>query len=127
MTSEARLFVVLLGLILILVVVRSLRARRLRFEYSLLWIVLGGLMVLLAAFQRTADAAARLLGFDYPPALFLLLCVFVVLLILFHLTLRISALGEQLKELVQQVALLERDGPEAPPDANDPARKEGRS
>jgi hypothetical protein len=109
MTPQARLFVALLGIVLLLYVLRSLRAHRLRFEYSLLWLLLSLLMVALAVFQRTADRVARWLGFDYPPAFFLLLCFFLILLILFHLTLRLSVLGEQLKEVAQAVALLEAD------------------
>ncbi|MEZ4654722.1 MAG: hypothetical protein R3E12_14350 [Candidatus Eisenbacteria bacterium] len=40
----------------------------------------------MAAPAPTADAIARWVGIDYPPAFYLLLCLFVTLLLLFHLS-----------------------------------------
>lgn len=105
MTLEARLFVAGLGVALLVVIVRVLRTHRLRYEYSLLWFLLGGGLILLSAFQPTADQIARWVGIDYPPAFYLLLGLFVVLLVLFHLSLRLSVLGDQMKDLAQQIAL----------------------
>jgi hypothetical protein len=105
-TFGARLFVAALGLLLLAVVLRALRTHRLRYEYSLLWILLGAGLIVLAAFQRAADQVAHWVGIDYPPAFYLLMCVFVILLFLFHLSLRLSVLGDQVKELAQQIALL---------------------
>lgn len=109
MTLEARLFVAGLGLALLSVIVRALRTHRLRYEYSVLWLLLGGGLIVLSAFQPTADRIARWVGIDYPPTFYLLLCLFVVLLVLFHLSLRLSVLGDQLKDLAQQVALFTAD------------------
>jgi hypothetical protein len=104
-TLEARLFVAGLGVALLVVIVRALRTHRLRYEYSLLWFLLGGGLIVLSAFQQTADQIARWVGIDYPPAFYLLLGLFVVLLFLFHLSLRLSILGDQMKDLAQQIAL----------------------
>lgn len=109
MTWEARIFVAGLGAALLFVILRALRTHRMRYEYSPLWILLGGGLIVLSLLQPTADRIARWVGIDYPPAFYLLLCLFVVLLFLFHLSLRLSILGDQMKDLAQQIALFTAD------------------
>ncbi|MCA9726691.1 MAG: DUF2304 domain-containing protein [Candidatus Eisenbacteria bacterium] len=116
MTLEARLFVAGLGIALLVVILRALRTHRLRYEYSLLWILLGAGLIVLAALQPTADAIARWVGIDYPPAFYLLLCLFVILLLLFHLSLKLSVLGDQMKDLAQQIAIITAESGSAAPE-----------
>ncbi|MEZ4651133.1 MAG: DUF2304 domain-containing protein [Candidatus Eisenbacteria bacterium] len=106
MTLEARLFVALLGLLFLLIVLRSLRSHRIQFEYSILWICLSFVLVLAAIFQKTADRIAAWVGIDYPPAFFFLVCLFVVLVMLFQMSLRLSVLSDRIRRLAQETAVV---------------------
>jgi hypothetical protein len=110
MTLTARLLVIVLGVVLLLIVARGLRRHRLRFEVAIPWLVLGVSLVVLSLFQPWADRLARLAGIDYPPSFYVLIGLFVVLVLLFQLSLRISRLGEELKTLVQDLAVLQAEG-----------------
>ncbi len=128
MTPQARIFVAGLGLILLLVVLRSQRKSRIQFEYSALWIGLGVVIVAAAVFQKSADRLAAWVGIDYPPAFFFLVLSFCLLIILFQLSVRVSTLSDRLRRVAQEKALLDvgmgpRDGPEPP---NRPSDFDGR-
>ncbi|MCA9757009.1 MAG: DUF2304 domain-containing protein [Candidatus Eisenbacteria bacterium] len=105
MTLEARLFVALLGMLFLLIVLRSLRSHRMQFEYSLVWICLSLVLILAAVFQKTADRIAKWVGIDYPPAFFFLVCFFVVLVMLFQISLRLSVLSDRIRRLAQETAV----------------------
>lgn len=105
MTVEARILVAGLGLLFLLIVLRAVRGHRLQFEFALPWMALSLVLVIAALFQRTADRVARWVGIDYPPAFFFLICLFVVLLLLFQLSLRLSVLGDRVRRLAQETAV----------------------
>lgn len=110
MTLSARIFVVGLSLLLFLVVLRMARRRVLGIEYSILWLVLTGFGILAGLGVRQADALSRLIGIDYPPAFFFLVCIVVLLSIVLHLTVRLSRLADAQRDLAQEIALM-RAGP----------------
>ncbi|MBD3160772.1 MAG: DUF2304 family protein [Candidatus Eisenbacteria bacterium] len=118
MTLSARIFVVGLSLLLFLTVLRMARRRALGIEYSILWLVLTGFGVLAGLGVRQADALSRLIGIDYPPAFFFLICIVVLLSIVLHLTIRLSRLADAQRDLAQEIALL-RAGASAPEEERD--------
>lgn len=106
MTLSARIMVIGLSLILFLIVLRMARRRVLGLEYSILWLLLTGFGVLAGLGVRQADALSRLVGIDYPPAFFFLVCIIVLLSIILHLTVRLSRLADAQRDLAQQIALM---------------------
>lgn len=106
MTLTARIFVVGLSIVLFLVVLGMARRGKLGIEYSILWLVLTALGAVAGIVQPQADALSRLIGIDYPPAFFFLLCIVVLLSIVLHLTVRLSSLADQQRDLAQEIALL---------------------
>ncbi len=108
MFDKAHIAGIVLSLVLIAFILELVRRRRLREEYSLLWLFVGILMVGLALWRQALDFFAGLVGIYYPPsALFLLGLIFIVVLLL-HVTTVISRLSEQNKDLAQEVALLKQ-------------------
>ncbi len=87
-------------------ILELVRSRRLREEYSLLWIFTAGVLLLLSVWRGMLDRLALLLGiYDPPNALFLVGLGF-LLLILLHFSLVISRLSERTKCQAQEIALL---------------------
>lgn len=106
LSAKAHLAAVVLSIILVVFILELVRRRRLREEYSLLWLLIGGSMFALALWAPAVTIIAKLVGIYYPPsALFLLGLIFIVILLL-HLTTVISRLTENNKNLAQEVALL---------------------
>jgi hypothetical protein len=106
---EGRLtFVAALAVVLVLgVIVELIRRQRLQERYALLWIVTGGVMLVLAIWRRGLDAFADLIGVAYPPSALFMVAGLFVFVVLLHFSTVLSRLSEQNKTLAQRLALLE--------------------
>ncbi|MGQ9585002.1 MAG: DUF2304 domain-containing protein [Anaerolineae bacterium] len=108
MSLRARLVMLALGLMIGGVVLNLVRARRLKEEFSLLWLSAAVLLVLAPLASDLLDALATVLGVDYSPNLVFALAFVVVLLLLLQFSVALSRFSEQIKRLTQAVALLSR-------------------
>ena len=91
------------------VVVELVRSRRLREEYSLLWLFTGVVLLLLSCWRGLLDRLAFLFGIHYPPsALFLVGFVF-LLVILLHFSVVLSEQSERTRKLAQEISLLREE------------------
>ena len=109
-------------------VIYLVKRRSLREEYSLLWLALASGFVLLATFRHLIDTGGRAFGIYYPPAFLFLVWLGFISLILLNYAVVISRFKEDIKDLVQENALLRYDlrklasrqeGADIPPISND--------
>ena len=80
MNLYARIYIFLLGLAILAFVINQVRTRRLQERYALLWLLAGLGLAVAPLVIPWIDHVAYALGFDYPPALLLLLAVIALLL-----------------------------------------------
>jgi hypothetical protein len=107
MSPRLKIFVVLIGLAIFLGIIELVRRRKLREEYSFIWLVIGFVLVLIAIESDILTYLSELVGITLPAnTLFFLTLIFVMLLCLYF-SLRISALTTQVKNLAQRIALLQ--------------------
>jgi hypothetical protein len=93
--------------LLFLFIIEMVRRRRLRVEYSILWLAATGVFLSLSVFRSILERFASLVGIYYAPAaLFLVAMVFGVMLFI-HFSIVISRLSGQNTVLAQRIALLE--------------------
>jgi hypothetical protein len=93
-------------------IVELVRKRRLREEYSVLWILTGATILLLSIRFSLLQALTRLIGVALPVStLFFFGLVFLILVSL-QFSVKISGLSNQVQELAQRIALLEVKFPE---------------
>jgi hypothetical protein len=109
MNPMTRVYVALLGLAVLLFVINMVRTRRLQERYALLWLLAGLALTVAPLFANQLDRLATAMGFDYAPALLLMLAVIGLLLLIFQLTLNIASQSEHLKVLTQELALLRQE------------------
>lgn len=95
------------AVILLLVILELIRSRRLQERYSLLWLLTGIVILVLALWRGALGTISDAVGIHYPPsALFVIGAVF-ILLVLLHYSTVISDLSERNTKLAQRLALLE--------------------
>jgi hypothetical protein len=94
----------LLGLVLELV-----RRRKLREEYSLIWIVCAVALFALSVWRDLLHVAAEALGVYYPPALLLLALTGFVFSVSLYFSVVISRQRHEIERLVEEIALLDAD------------------
>jgi len=101
-----RILLLLLGLSVLAIIINLVRKRQLQERYALLWLLAGLALVLAPLLINQLDQVAFALGFQYPPALLLVLAVVGLLLIIFQLSLTISRSVDHLKVVTQELGLL---------------------
>jgi hypothetical protein len=115
-------FVILVAVAIAALVLTYVRKWRLREEYSLLWLLLAAVMVLLATFEGITVWIAARLDVVYAPSIIFFIALAFVAAMLFHYSLEISRLSDQSRRLAQELSLLrariERAGQLLPPGAS---------
>jgi hypothetical protein len=122
MPPRTRAVAVLGSLIILGLVIELVRRRRLKEEYSLLWIVTAVVLLVLSLWYGLLLDITDLVGAVLPSStLFFFGLVFVILLLL-HFSVRISLLERRITSLVQELGLLtvERETTRAGPPAERP-------
>jgi hypothetical protein len=96
---------------LLVIIVELVRRRRLREEYSFLWIATGVVIVVLALWYELLEGITRFIGAGLPTStLFFFALVFLILVSL-QFSVKITDLSKQVKNLAQRLALLEVEEP----------------
>lgn len=109
MLDRTMLFGVLGSLAALVFVLELVRQRRLREEYSLLWLATGAVLLLLSLSRPLLDTLAHAIGIFYPPSALFVVALLFILAILMHFSIVITRLTQQNKEIAQQVALLRNE------------------
>ncbi len=92
------------ALILILELVRQ---RKLREDYSLLWLATAVVLLILSLARPLLDQIAALLGIiTYPPAALFLVAIVFMLVILLHYSTVLTRLAQENKGMAQQIAIM---------------------
>jgi hypothetical protein len=100
------LVAIIVSALLLGYIVESVRRRRLREEYSILWLATATVLLLLALIRPALDILARALGIISPVnALFLVGFAFTTIILL-HFSTVVSRLARENRDLAQRYALL---------------------
>jgi hypothetical protein len=91
----------------LLVIFELIRNRRLQERYALLWLVTGGVILLLSVWRDALRLVAEQIGIAYPPSALFVVGFLFILVVLLHYSTVISELSERNVLLAQDVALLE--------------------
>ena len=104
-----RLSVAIASLLFGAFVVVLVNKGRLQLKYSLLWLLLCAVMVIVAIWPQPIYALSSLLGFVSPSNFIILLGLLLILAILLSLTVIVSWQSVYIRNLVQEIALLKKD------------------
>jgi hypothetical protein len=91
----------------LLVIFELIRSRRLQERYALLWLVTGGVILVLAIWRDALRLLAEQIGIAYPPSALFVVGFLFILVVLLHYSTVISELAERNVRLAQDIALLE--------------------
>ena len=92
---------------LMLGAMEMVRRRRLGEVYSIIWLALGGVLMILALFRNLQEIVARWVGVYYPPSLLFGTLIFLQLGVMLYLSSVLTRLETRNRILTQRLALLE--------------------
>jgi hypothetical protein len=123
---DVRIRILTIGgaLALLMLVIDLVRRRKLKEEYSLLWVVIAVLTLLVSIWFSLLRGVTHFIGAISPASTLFFFGLLFCLVLLLHFSVRISALERRLTTLVQEVGLMTVEEPDE--DALDtPAVREG--
>ncbi len=106
MIDRAMIFGLLASVATLALVLELVRRRRLREEYSLLWLATALVLIVLSLSRPLLDVLAEIVGIFYPPSALFLVAVVFILFILLHFSTVLTRLAQENKETAQQLAIL---------------------
>lgn len=106
MTLKQQIFSIIVSLVVFFFTIDLVRKKRLREEYSLLWLGTSVLMLILIIRYDWLLALTRLIGAVLPTTTLFLGSILFLVLLAVQFSIKISRLSNQVKDLVQENALL---------------------
>tara|TARA_B100000315_G_C14572519_1_gene586325 strand:- start:1301 stop:1657 length:357 start_codon:yes stop_codon:yes gene_type:complete len=109
MFIKINLLAIVLGITIFIVIIELVRRRKLREEYSWLWLLTGSVIITLAIFYNLLFDITELIGAENPiSTLFFFSTIFLILLCL-QFSVQISKFTNQIRKLAQELAILKTE------------------
>jgi hypothetical protein len=109
MTIHQRIFALIIGVGIFVMILEMVRRRRLEEEYSFLWLIIGLGIVVLVLWQSLLEWLTRLIGAVAPTTTIFIFGLVILVMINLHFSVKITKLGRQVKELAQQIAMFKSE------------------
>lgn len=109
MLFQQKIFALTVGFLLLILILELIRRRKLKEEFSWIWLLSGFLIFILVVYYPLLLFISNLMGAKIPvTALFLSGFLFLILITLFF-SAKLSELSDKLRRLSQKISLLEKD------------------
>ena len=105
MSVALRICLVALSIISLFYIIRKIRYSKMQIEYTLFWIVLSIIMILMAVFPQIVYWITWLVGIASPANMVYLFIIGILLVKVFMMTIEISNLESKLQALIQEVGI----------------------
>ena len=106
MTPQQKAFAIIAGICIFIVIIYLVKKRKLKEEYSWLWLLTGLVILVLVLWYDLLIFITDLIGAVTPTTTLFLFGIIFLMLIALHFAIRISSLSDEVKNLAQQVSLL---------------------
>lgn len=104
-----RVILVIVSLLTMSFMMRKIRQAKVQIEAAMFWVIVALILVVFSLFPGVADACARLLGIYSTPNFLFLFMIFLLMVKVFSMTLQVSQMECKQKELVQKIALAQKE------------------
>ena len=104
-----RVILVIVSLLTMSFMMRKIRQAKVQIEAAMFWVIVALILVVFSLCPAVADACARLLGIYSTPNFLFLFMIFLLMVKVFCMTLQVSQMESKQKELVQKIALAQKE------------------
>ena len=103
--DRIQFFSIIFSLFIFFFIFSLVKNRRVKEEYSILWFAMSFFLLYLSLDRYAIDRLGSLFGVAYPPSVLTLMTTGFTFLLLIHITVVVTRLSEQNKELIQEMGL----------------------
>lgn len=105
MTLALRIVLIIVSFLTLVFIVRSIRNAKVKIEDSVLWFCFAGLLLVVSIFPGVFYWLASVTGIQTTSNFVFLFFIFILLVLCFRSSMRISQADTKIKELTQQLAI----------------------
>ncbi|MCR1960623.1 DUF2304 domain-containing protein [Thomasclavelia cocleata] len=109
MTLTLQLILIILSVFLFLILIKSVKKGKLRSDYALVWLLSSIALIIVAVFPQIAYFAADFIGVISTANMVFAFIIFLLIIVVYTLFVRVSSLEEKQKNLIQHIAILEKE------------------
>lgn len=103
--DRIQFFSIIFSLFIFFFIFSLVKNRRVKEEYSILWFAMSFFLLYLSLDRYAIDRLGSLFGIAYPPSVLTLMTTGFTFLLLIHMTVVVTRLSDQNKELIQEMGL----------------------
>ena len=118
MNTQQRILAAFAGIALLITIIELVRRRKLKEEYSVLWIVAGVAILAVGLSYRLLQFVTDLIGAGFTSSTLFFFGIFFVLALCLQFSVKISKLETDLKNVSQKLAIAEARNPGAVPQSS---------
>ncbi len=109
MSFRIQIFAICGSLLISAFIFEMIRKRKMLEKYSLLWFCAAIVLIVLSVWRDLLEKTAALLGVFYAPSALFIIAAFFAMMMFLHLSVVVSRLSEQNKNLAQEVGILQEE------------------
>ena len=109
MSNRLRIILLIVLLITLLVIIKEVRSKKLELQYTITWLFLMVVLLFSVLFPDVLYALTDLVGITLPINMIFLLGFAFSLIVIYRLTVAVSKLSNETKELTQEIAILKKE------------------
>lgn len=106
MPIRLKLVAISLGLLIFLLILELVRRKKLKEEYSWLWLLTGAIIAILTIWDNLLDKVSSFMGITVPTSTLFLFAFMFLILVCLHFSINISKLTDKIKNLAQELTIL---------------------
>jgi hypothetical protein len=107
--EKIQIISIIASLFIFVVVINLVRRRKLKTEYSLIWLTVSIIFIIFSFWRTGIDKLATLFGIAYAPSVLFIILLIGIIILLIEFSMIISKQAERIKVLVQEMALLKHE------------------
>lgn len=107
--QKTQYIAIIASILLFLYILYLVRNKRIKEEYSLLWLFSSIILISFSIWRDGLEYFAQLVGIAYPPAALFLILLLAIFLILIEFSIIISTLSNRNKTLAQEIGILKME------------------
>ena len=108
MQISLKLVLIVITLIYILLILKSIKKKKLQMSFSLFWLITGILLIIALVIPNLVENISKTLGFEIPANMLFCLTIFVSFYLIFNLTVALAKENKKNTLLIQEVSLLKK-------------------
>lgn len=109
MPIRQKIFALIVGIAVCFFIVDMVRRKKLREEYSWLWLIAGFGIIVLTVWYDLLVFVTRIIGAVLPTTTLFIFSILFLFLIALHYSVKISSLTDQVRKLAQESAIMRQE------------------